>query len=97
MQGVALPATEVPSPATEVPSPPAVVSLADARFETGRPEVPESTIGGQTTCIVCFTNPKSHIAVPCGHQCVCGDCSALMEACPVCRKPTLMWMHVHVA
>ena len=80
------------------PSPPAAVtSLADAQFNTGRPEVPESTIGGQTTCIVCFSNPKSHVAVPCGHQCACGDCSALMKECPVCRIPTLMWMHVRVA
>ena len=31
----------------------------------GRPEAPESTIGGQATpCIVCFVNPKSHAAVP---------------------------------
>ena len=49
-------------------APTAVTSLADAQFHTGRPEAPESTIGGQSTCIVCFTNPKSHAAVPCGHQ-----------------------------
>ena len=80
------------------PAPPAAVtSLADAQFSTGRPEVPESTIGGQTTCIVCFVNPKSHVAVPCGHQCACGDCSAKMKECPVCRSTTLMWMHVRVA
>ena len=30
--------------------------------------LPESTIGGDTTCIVCMVHPKSHIAVPCGHQ-----------------------------
>ena len=33
----------------------------------GAPPVPESTIGGETTCIVCMARPKSHIAVPCGH------------------------------
>ena len=80
------------------PAPPAAVtSLADAQFSTGRPEVPESTIGGQTTCIVCFVNPKSHVAVPCGHQCVCSDCSARLKKCPVCRDPVQMWMHVRVA
>ena len=55
-------------PATLPCAPPQLgsVSLADARFETGRPAAaPESTVGGQTTCIVCFTNPKSHSAVPC--------------------------------
>ena len=36
--------------------------------------------------IVCFANPKSHLAVPCGHQCACGDCSAQMRECTVCRS-----------
>ena len=80
------------------PAPPAAVtSLADAQFNTGRPEVPESTIGGQTTCIVCFINPKSHVAVPCGHQCACSNCAALMKECPVCRTPVATWVHVRVA
>ena len=74
-----------------------MVSLADAHFNTGRLEAPESTIGGQTTCIICFVNPKSHAAVPCGHQSACGDCSAKMTECPICRKTALMWMHVRVA
>ena len=90
-----------PAPAagsTPPPPPPAAVtSLADAQFNTGRPEAPESTIGGQSTCIICFTNPKSQIAVPCGHQCACSDCSALMKDCPVCRSPVQMWMQVRVA
>ena len=75
----------------------AVTSLADAQFNTGRPEAPESTIGGQSTCIICFTNPKSHAAVPCGHQSACGACSAQMKECPVCRSPAREWMHVRVA
>ncbi|EOD34430.1 hypothetical protein EMIHUDRAFT_228601 [Emiliania huxleyi CCMP1516] len=40
-------------------------SSRPASFDTGRP--PESTMGGETTCIICFTDPKSHIATPCGH------------------------------
>ena len=81
------------------PAPPssAVTSLADAQFSTGRPEPPESTIGGQSTCIICFTNPKTHLAAPCGHQCACADCSAQMHECPVCRTPVQMWMQVRVA
>ena len=77
--------------------PPAAVSLADAGFDTGRPPVPESTLGGETTCIVCFSNPKSHVAGPCGHLCACGPCSARMESCPICRAPVLMWMQLRVA
>ena len=73
------------------------MSLAAAQFDTGRRAVPESTIGGQTTCIVCFVNPKSHAAVPCGHQCACGDCAAKLNECPVCRASGVSWLHVHVA
>ena len=85
-----------PSPSGPQP-PPAAVSLADAGFDTGRPAVPESTLGGETTCIVCFSNPKSHVAGPCGHLCACGPCSARMESCPICRAPVLMWMQLRVA
>ena len=91
-------ATTGPTPLDRPPPPPAAVtSLADAQFDTGRPEVPESTIGGQFTCIVCFTNPKSHAAGPCGHQCACSDCSAKMDECPICRSPVLMWIPVRMA
>ena len=79
------------------PPPTATVSLADARFDTGRPAVPESTLGGETTCIICFSNAKSHVAGPCGHLCACGPCSAKMESCPICRAPVLMWMQLRVA
>ena len=92
-------ASAAPAALDMPPSPPptAVTSLADAQFSTGRPEPPESTIGGQSTCIICFTNPKTHLAAPCGHQCACADCSAQMHECPVCRTPVQMWMQVRVA
>ena len=77
-------------PAEEQPV--AALSLADARFDTGRAAVPESTLGGETTCIVCFTRPKDHVAIPCGHQCACAECSAKMEQCPICRQAVLVWM-----
>ena len=94
---VAAPAPEALSMPPPPPATVSVTSLADAQFSTGRPEPPESTIGGQSTCIVCFTNPKSHLAAPCGHQSACGACSAQMQECPVCRTPVQMWMQVRVA
>ena len=68
----------------------AVADLAGVTDCTG--DIPESTIGGQTTCIVCFTGPKSHLAVPCGHQSVCVTCSAKMKQCPYCREPVQVWV-----
>ncbi|EOD27493.1 hypothetical protein EMIHUDRAFT_235706 [Emiliania huxleyi CCMP1516] len=75
-----------------VAEPSAAVSLADAGLDTGRPAAPESTMGGETTCIVCFARGKSHAAVPCGHLCACGPCSELMQECPYCRELVMMWM-----
>ena len=81
-----------PSHLPTEPPPSIAVPLAAAEFETGRAAVAESTIGGETTCIVCFTNPKTHLAVPCGHQCACEQCSARMANCPYCRAPASMWI-----
>ena len=43
-----------------------------------------SRIEEDTTCIVCFTHEKSHIAVTCGHQCVCVSCFEKLKKCPYC-------------
>ena len=82
----------LPAPLPPADQPPlGPVSLASANFDTGRPEVPESTVGGESTCIICFTRPKSHVAIPCGHLCACDVCSARMEQCPICREPVMTW------
>ena len=72
------------------------LDLADAGDIINRNDMPESTIGGQTTCIVCMIGLKSHIAVPCGHQSVCANCSAKMQLCPYCREPVQLWMQARV-
>ena len=75
-----------------------IVSLADSGFSIElKAAVAESTLGGDTTCIVCFTNPKTHLSFPCGHQCVCETCSVQMSACPICRCQTTSWVKVHLA
>lgn len=56
----------------------------------------ESSIGGQTTCIVCMVGLKSHLAVPCGHQSVCADCSVELKQCPYCRAPVQLWVQARV-
>jgi len=43
------------------------------------------------TCCVCMVHDKTHLFVPCGHQCVCGTCAeTIMKSqpakCPVCRS-----------
>ena len=67
------------------------VQLEDAGDVTGRVDVAESSLGGETTCIVCFDATKSHMAFPCWHTCACGPCSKKMDACPYCRTHVEMW------
>ena len=74
----------------------APVTLADVGNITGRDDAPQSTIGGDTTCIVCFAEPKTHLAAPCGHQCACGTCAAKMQQCPYCCTPVVMWVHARI-
>ena len=39
-------------------------------------------------CVICFTNKKEYILTPCGHLCLCENCShnPLVTTCPVCRS-----------
>ena len=59
-----------------------------------------STLGGGTTCSICFMGTKSHVAVPCGHQFACGDCADVLmkkgEPCPMCRGAISVFIQVHV-
>ncbi|KAB0795590.1 hypothetical protein PPYR_12429 [Photinus pyralis] len=38
-------------------------------------------------CVVCKVNPKEVILLPCGHVCLCEDCSEeITDLCPICRE-----------
>ncbi|XP_022127953.2 mitochondrial E3 ubiquitin protein ligase 1 [Pieris rapae] len=38
-------------------------------------------------CVVCSDNPKEIILLPCGHVCLCEDCSEnIRDNCPICRE-----------
>lgn len=40
-------------------------------------------------CLICLSENKNTLIMPCGHLCVCGDCGKLLQEkghkCPVCR------------
>nr|GLL41970.1 putative E3 ubiquitin-protein ligase RF298 [Ipomoea trifida] len=45
-------------------------------------------------CVMCLTEPKSVIFLPCAHQALCTTCNMLherqrMKDCPVCRTPIM--------
>ena len=40
-------------------------------------------------CCICLSNKISTICIPCGHACMCKNCSNgynKKDACPICRK-----------
>ena len=39
--------------------------------------------GGE--CLICLTDPKEVLLLPCKHFCVCSDCFVHLDKCPVCR------------
>ena len=59
-------------------------------------DIPESSVGEDSTCIVCMVDSKSHLAVPCGHQLACKECSTKLNICPICRESVQQWIMVRV-
>jgi hypothetical protein len=50
--------------------------------------IPATMPSPQGTCVVCMTSRSTHALVPCGHFCLCGECSAktMGRGCPICRQ-----------
>ena len=49
---------------------------------------PQSTDNNESDddeCVVCLTNSKQYAVIPCGHLCLCKECSERLTNCPVCR------------
>ena len=45
-------------------------------------------------CCVCQDAKKTHAFVPCGHKCVCANCAAKCETCPLCRTPVTAFLPI---
>lgn len=59
-------------------------------IDTGEEEEGEenSELRQEDICVVCLTNPRQVIALPCGHFAICADCAELIpypKRCPMCR------------
>ena len=79
---------------------PLIVAPTAASLDLPPPDDEASTIGGGTTCSICFLGVKSHAAVPCGHQFACRACAEAIRAnsqpCPMCRREISMFIEVRV-
>lgn len=64
------------------------LELADAISEPQHQNEADSELceADSGLCVICWEGPKTHVVVPCGHQCVCDSCSsAIGQRCPMCR------------
>ncbi|XP_076626757.1 mitochondrial E3 ubiquitin protein ligase 1 [Colletes latitarsis] len=62
-------------------------SLAASRKER-RQRVRDNDLRDDQLCVVCRTNPREIILLPCGHVCLCEDCANdITNDCPLCRTP----------
>ena len=81
---------------TDTPPPSAAAPSCASPAPPAESEEPD---GPDSLCIVCMAAPQSHAFVPCGHNCVCGDCSDAIMArtgeCPYCRKTAIMAMRIY--
>lgn len=41
------------------------------------------------TCVLCKRAPAELTFLPCGHFCICSNCSENVDTCPMCRKRVL--------
>jgi len=42
-------------------------------------------VDDESLCVICLTNLKTHVLIPCGHLCVCSEHASNLIACPLCR------------
>lgn len=48
------------------------------------PSIP--VVEGEAECNICYINVKKYACVPCGHMCMCGECSnKILDKCPICK------------
>lgn len=58
------------------------------------PEPPQAPAPAKAECVVCLDAEATHVVVPCGHICLCGDCTQNLPHCPLCRTAVLQTMRV---
>jgi len=55
--------------------------------ETTTEDKTEKEVDDQRSCIICLENERCVALIPCGHLCLCRECSGTQKKCPICRTP----------
>eukprot|EP00550_Attheya_septentrionalis_P000031 CAMPEP_0198285092 /NCGR_PEP_ID=MMETSP1449-20131203/4409_1 /TAXON_ID=420275 /ORGANISM="Attheya septentrionalis, Strain CCMP2084" /LENGTH=317 /DNA_ID=CAMNT_0043982353 /DNA_START=124 /DNA_END=1077 /DNA_ORIENTATION=+ len=84
---------------------PAAPSLEDTPTRNRDRAISEDLTGQGDLCVVCWDLPADHVLIPCGHLCLCVECSdesilssePLSGKCPVCKDDVHRPMKVYCA
>lgn len=71
----------------------ATIPTSDSSAESPRPpsnhpqhhNLSKGTKYNREDCVICLTDPKEIMLLPCRHVCVCQKCLVFVDKCPVCR------------
>ena len=74
----------------------AAASAAAAEASPPPPEPPQAPAKASAECVVCLDAEATHVIVPCGHICLCADCTNDLKACPLCRMPLVQTMRIYL-
>jgi len=73
-----------------------VRSLKKETMTMGEQKEEEET--GLKECVICWSAPRTHVFVPCGHMCACKSCSETLienrKVCPACNQASTMAIEV---
>ena len=103
-QPVINPAQPLPNPVPQPvvnPVQPVVVDNPPVQPDPtpSNPKVPEETTDDETSCVICFEEPRNAVYVPCGHVCCCLVCANdyfnTKKSCPMCRQTVIMVVKCH--
>jgi len=90
-----------PSPALEESANSSIDGVSESRAADSADN------SGEECCVLCMDAERSHAVIPCGHQCLCGTCAAVLvppqtkrrkrfesALCPLCRAPARMTVQI---
>jgi len=66
--------------------------------ELPEPDLPRTDLidPATTECTICLDDDAEYAVVPCGHRCLCFNCSKAVSECPVCRGAMTAVLRVFV-
>ena len=80
------------------PNFPSIKALLLDALQPRGPRVQQHVSTGLAVCSICMDRPSIMVLVPCGHLCICQECSHhAQQRCPICRTATTNMVRTYVS